>query len=151
MAVAWDGDGAVHERADERPDEARDGLRPATEQLQAEGHAVDVGAIVRDDAEGQDDEAELAEAAEGWEEHGGEEPADAGLLVAVCVAGVSGVGDRRRDGQTEHFGETKGQDETAICPSKGLDSGDGYRLVYRVVGCVTRPAGPESIDGCGER
>ena len=148
MAVAGDGDGAVHERADEGPDEAGDGLRPAAEQLQAERDAVDVGAVVRDDAEGQDDEAELSEAAQGREEHGGEEPADAGLLVAVRVAGVDGVGDCRRDGQTEHFGETEGQDETAICPSKGLDSGDVYGLVYRVVGRVTRPAGPESIDGC---
>ena len=148
MAVAWDGDGAVHERADEGPDEARDGLRPAAEQLQAERHAVDVGTVVRDDAEGQDDEAELAEAAEGWEEHGGEEPADAGLLVAVGVAGVDGVRDCRRDGQTEHFGETKRQDETAICPSKGLDPGDGHRLVYRVIGRVTRPACPEPIDRC---
>ena len=148
MAVAWDGDGAVHEGADEGPDEARDGLRPAAEQLQAEGHAVDVGAIVRDDAEGQDDEAELAEAAQGREEHGGEEPADAGLLVAVRVASVDGVGNRRRDGQAEHFGETKGQDETAVCPRKGFDSGDGDRLVDGVVGRVTRPAGSESVNGC---
>lgn len=50
VAVAWDSDGAVHEGADEGPDEARHGLRPATQHLQTEGHAVDVGAVVRDDA-----------------------------------------------------------------------------------------------------
>ena len=52
MAVAWDGDGAVDEGADEGPDESGYRLRPATKQLQAEGQAVDVGAIVRYDAEG---------------------------------------------------------------------------------------------------
>ena len=148
MAVAWDGDGAVDHRADEGPDEAWYGLRPAAEQLQAEGHAVDVGAIVRDDAEGQDDEAELAEAAEGREEHGRGKAADAGLFVANCVAGVDWVERRRCDGQTEHFSETEGEDETAICPGEGLDAGDGYGLVYRVIGCVTRPACPESEYGC---
>ena len=108
MAVAWDGDGAVDEGADKGPDEARHGLRPAAEELQAEGHAVDVGAVVRDDAEGQDDKAELAEAAERGEEHGREEPADARLAVAVREAGVDRIEGRRCDGQTEHFGEAKG-------------------------------------------
>lgn len=97
MAVARDGNGAVDEGADECPDETRDRLRPATQQLQTEGQAVDVGAIVRDDAESQDDETELAEAAEGWEEHRCEESADAGLRVALGVAGVDWVEGRRCD------------------------------------------------------
>ena len=108
MAVARYSNGAVNECGDERPDEPRHGLRPATQHLHAERYAIDIGAIVRDDAEGEDDEAELAEAAQGGEQHGGEEPADAGLLVPFCVAGVDGVGNCRRDGQTEHFGEAKG-------------------------------------------
>lgn len=83
MAVAWDGDGAVHKSADEGPDETRDGLGPTTQQLQTEGQAVDIGAVVRDDTEGQNDKTELAKAAEGWEQYGGEEAADAGLGVAV--------------------------------------------------------------------
>ncbi len=108
MAVSWNGDGAVDERADEGPDETRHGLRPATQQLQTKGQAVDIGAVVRDDAESENDKTELAEAAEGWEKHGCEEPADAGCRVAVCVAGVDGVVDRCCNGQTEHFGETEG-------------------------------------------
>ncbi len=94
MAVAWDSNGAVYEGADECPDETRHGLRPAAHQLQTEGHAVDVGAIVRDNAESQNDETKLAEAAEGREKHGCEEPTDAGLVVAVCVAGVDWVEGR---------------------------------------------------------
>ena len=95
MAVAGNSNSAVDQGADECPDETRHGLRPATQQLQAEGQAVDVGAIVRDNAESQDDEAELAEAAEGWEKHCCEESANAGLIVAICVAGVDRVEGRR--------------------------------------------------------
>ena len=121
MTVARDGNGAVHQRADERPDEPRHGLRPPTHQLQTERHAVDIGAIVRDDAEGQDHEAELPEAAEGREQYGREKPADAGLVVAVGVALVDGIEGRGRDGQTEHFGEAEGRYKTAPCPKEGFD------------------------------
>ena len=93
VRVARDGDGAVDDRGEERPDEARDRRRPAAEHLQAESHAVDVRAVVRDDAERGDDEAELAEAvargaAVRGEEHGGEHAADAAVVVAVAVGGV---------------------------------------------------------------
>lgn len=77
MAVAGDGDRAVHERADEGPDEARHRLRPAGQDLQREGERVDVGAVVGHDAEREDDEAELAEAAERGEQHRREQAADA--------------------------------------------------------------------------
>ena len=83
MAVARDSNSAVYDGADECPDKTRYGLRPATQHLQTEGHAVDIGAIIRNDAESQNDETELAETAKGWEEHGCEESADAGLIVAV--------------------------------------------------------------------
>ena len=119
MTVARNGNGAVHEGADEGPDEPRDGLRPAPQQLQTKGHAVDVGAIVRDDAEGQNDEAKLPEAAQGREQHGGEESADAGLVVAVGEGGV--VDGRRRDGQAQHFGEAERDDETGVGPGEGFD------------------------------
>lgn len=94
VAVAWDSNSAVYEGADECPDKTRYGLRPATQQLQTEGHAVDIGAIVRDNAESQNDKTKLAEAAKGWEKHGCQESADAGLIVAVCVAGVDWVEGR---------------------------------------------------------
>ena len=98
MAVAWDSNRAVYKGADECPDEARHSLRPATHQLQTESHAVDVGAVVRDNAESEDDKTELTEAAEGWEKHGCEKSADAGLLVAVREAGVDCVEGRCRNG-----------------------------------------------------
>ena len=62
MAVPWYSNSAVNERTDKCPYEARYGLRVVRHELQAECQAVDIGAIIRDDAEGEDDEAELAEA-----------------------------------------------------------------------------------------
>lgn len=49
MRVAWNGDGAVDERADKGPDEAGDILRPTTQDLQAECEGVDVRAVAADD------------------------------------------------------------------------------------------------------
>ena len=151
MAVAGDGDGAVDEGADEGPDEAGHGLGPARHQLQAEGYAVDVRAVVGDDAEGEDDEAELAEAAEGWEEHRCEQAADPGRVVAVRVGGVDCVQGGGRDGQTEHFGEAEGDDEAAVDPEEGLGAADVGGLVDSVVGCVAGPACAETEDGGCER
>ena len=103
MAVAGDGDGAVDEGADEGPDEARHGLRPAAHDLQAEGHAVDVGAVVRDDAQGQHDEAELPEAPQRREQHCGQQAPDPGFFVARRVRFRRHR--RGHDGQPEDFGE----------------------------------------------
>ena len=82
VGVAGDRDCAVDGGGDEGPDEARDVLGVVGEDLDAEADAVDVGAVVADDGEGDDDEAEVAEGAEG-QEHCGEEAAD-------CVVGVGG-------------------------------------------------------------
>lgn len=66
VVVSWDGDCDVDAGADEGPDEARDALGPAGEELEGEGDGVDVGAVVGDNGEGKDDEAEVTEAAQGW-------------------------------------------------------------------------------------
>lgn len=63
VGVSGDGDGDVDCGADGGPDEAGHGLGPAAENLQGQADGVDVGAVVGDDGEGEDDEAELAEAA----------------------------------------------------------------------------------------
>ena len=104
MAVSWDSDSAIDKGTDKCPDEARNGLRVVCHELQTERQAVDIGAVVCNDAEGEDDEAELTEAAERGEKHGCEEAADAGLVVAVGVVLVVDCGGC--DGETEHFGES---------------------------------------------
>ena len=80
MGVPRDGDGAVDDGADESPDEAGDDGRPSAHHLQGEGDAVDVGAVVADNAQSEDDEAELAEAAE-RRKHVGKEDADVGVVT----------------------------------------------------------------------
>ena len=150
MAVPRDGNRAVHERADEGPDEARNRLRPASQDLQREGEGVDVGAIVGHDAEREDDEAELAEAAERREQHRRKQTADARLRVAVRVGGVNGIQGRGRDGQAKHFREAEREDQACICPGKGLDTGYGDGLIDGVVGRVAGPAGPEPEHGRGK-
>ena len=147
MAVAWDGDGAVDDRADEGPDEARHGCRPGGEQLQAECQAVDVGAVVGDDAEREDDETEFAKSAEGWEEHGSEESTDPGLRVAVYIGSVGCVEGGSCDGEAEHFGEAEGKDEAGVCPCEGFHPRDGDWLVDGVIGRVASPACAEAEDG----
>ena len=70
MAVAWDGNRAVYEGADECPDEAGHRLGVVCHELQTECQAVDIWAIVCNDAECENDKAEFAKAAKRGEEHG---------------------------------------------------------------------------------
>ena len=72
MAISGDSNGAIHQCPHKGPYESRHRLRPSPQDLQAQPNAVDVGAIVRNDAESQYDEAELAKASQWREEHGGE-------------------------------------------------------------------------------
>ena len=70
VQVAWDGDGAVDERADERPNEAGDALSPAAQNLQAECQGVYVRAVVPNNRQGEQDQTELTETTEIREQHG---------------------------------------------------------------------------------
>ena len=106
MAVAWDSDGAVDESADKGPDESRNGLRVVCHELQTECQAIDIGAVIRNDAEREDDKAELTEAAKRGEEHGCEEATDARCLVTIGVVLVVDCGGC--DGETKHLGESQG-------------------------------------------
>ena len=63
VAVSRDRDRAVDDRADQSPQEARDHLGIVGQDLQREGEGVDVGTVVADNGEREDDDAELAEAA----------------------------------------------------------------------------------------
>ena len=92
MRVARDRNRNVDGCAHGGPDEARHALCPAPAQdLDGQTDRVDVGAVVGDDAQGEDDEAELAEAAEGPEEDGAEETSCPGRFVAVHVLVVAVV------------------------------------------------------------
>ena len=146
MAVARDGDGAVDDGADEGPDEARDRGRPPAHDLQGEGDAVDVGAIVPDDAEREHDEAELAEAAQ-RRQHLGQEHADIGAVALGERRVIDGGGD---DGQAQHLGEAEREDQAGEGPEEDFGLGAVGGLVDGVVGGVAGPAGGEAEHGGGE-
>ena len=104
MVVAWDSDGAVDDGADEGPDESWNGLRVVCHKLQTESQAIDVGAVIRNDAERENDKTELAESSKRGEKHSCEKATDARLVVAICVVLVVDCGSC--NGETEHFGES---------------------------------------------
>lgn len=149
VVVARDGDGDVDARADECPDEAWHARRRAGKDLQRQGDGVDVRAVVSDDGEREDDEAELAEAAEGRDEDLSEETAD----VVVFVGGhVGGVVDRGgHDGCAEHLGEEERDDEAAPGPKEDRQAADADGLVDGVVCCVTGPSRRKPEYRCRER
>ena len=140
MRVSWDGNGAVDERADKCPDESRYGLRPSPHNLQAEGQAVDVWAVVRDDAQCQYDQAELAEAAEGRKKDGCQQSTDARFVVSVGVRHVDRIEGRCGDCKAKHFGEAEWEYQATPGPGESLDSTDCVRLIYGIIRCVTGPS-----------
>ena len=151
MAVAWDGNGAVDNRADESPDETGNGLGPRSHELQAECQAVDVWAIVGDDTESEDDKAEFAKGAERWEKYCGEKATNSSILISVFVGHVDGVERCGCDGQPKHFRESEGNDESPPSPGESLDPGYIHRLVDGVIGRVASPARAKAVDGSRER
>lgn len=76
MVVSGNGDGDVDAGAEEDPDKAGYALGSLGQDLEGEGDGVDVGAVVCDDGERQDDDAELAKAAEGGDQDGGQQTTD---------------------------------------------------------------------------
>lgn len=70
IAIAGNRNRAIDECADKSPDKSRNHLRPASHDLQTECQAVNIGTIIRNDAEREHDQAKGSEASQGWEEHG---------------------------------------------------------------------------------
>ena len=141
VAVARDGDGDEGERAEGGPDEARNGLRPAGHDLQRQAQAVDVRAVVGDDAQSQNDEAELAKAAQRGNEHGAQDAADAGCVVADRVDVAGAIGVRGCDCEAEHLDEGEGEDESEERPQEAFCSRSVDWLINSVVCGVGTPAG----------
>lgn len=152
MRVARDCNCNVDSRAHGGPNEPRHALCPAPAQdLDGQADRVDVGAVVGDDAQCENDQAELAEAAEGPEEDGAEKTSSAGGCIAICVLVLAAVeGGGGHDGNAEHLGEEEGDDETNPDCEEDLSPGLGARLVHGVVCCVAGPSCCEAVDYTAE-
>lgn len=97
----------------------------------------------------------MAEAAQRWEKHRGQEPTHVALFVALGIAvrgqeGLWVVGHGGGDSEAEHLGEEQREDESDPGPEEGFDAGHGVGLVDGVIGRVARPAGCEAEDAGGE-
>lgn len=152
LSVAWDGDGAVDEGPDECPHETGNALGFLGEELEGEAHGVDVRAVVGDDGEGEDDQAEFAEVAQGRDDDCGEETSDVRRLVAfhvdvVAVVCSHGCGYCR----AQHLSEEKWECETGVCPAEDGLAGTVDWLIDRVVCSVGCPASCETENTRRER
>ena len=152
MRVARNRNRDIDSRAHGGPDEARHALCPAPAQdLDGQADRVDVGAVVGDDAQCENDQAELAEATEGPEEDGAEKTSSARGCVAVCVLVLAAVeGGGGHDGNTQHLGEEQGDDEADPDGKEDLCPRLGARLVHSVVCCVAGPSCCEAVDYTAE-
>lgn len=150
VGVAGDGDGEGDAGGKEGPDEARHALRVARQDLQGQGDGVDVGAVVGDDGQGQDDETELAEAAERLED-GADQAAVVGRVVAQVVLVVVVVeGSGGHDGDAQHLREEQRDDQAQPGGKEDLAAAAVGGLVDGVVGGVAGPAGREAVHGRAE-
>lgn len=146
MRIAWNRNRNVHSRGNAGPDETRDTLGPASEHLHGQTDTVDVGAVVGNDAERKNDQAEFAKATKRREEHSAEQAASSGLLVAVHVPVVTTVDGRcGHNSHTEDLSEEKRDDKTNPDGEEDLDSGLVRGLVDGVVGRIARPSGSKAV------
>lgn len=137
MSVSWDGNRAVDERSDEGPHKARYSLRDTGEELEGERDGVDVWAVIGDDGESEDDEAELTEPTKRRNDDGCEETTNSGGMIPVHVQVVAVVsGHSGSDGCTEHLGEEEREDQASECPAEDGLAGTVDRLVNSIVGSI---------------
>lgn len=146
VRVSGDGDADVDAGGDEGPDEARDARGFAGEDLRGQADAVDVGDVVGDDGQGEDDHAELAKGSQ-VDEDGADEAAGAGCVVAGLVAVVAAVdGGRGHDSHGEHLREQERDDQAEPGPEEDFTSRLSSGLVDGIIGSIRGPACSKAVD-----
>ena len=136
MAVAWDGNRTIYDRANKRPDESRNHLAIVGQDLETECHTVNVRAVVGDNGQCQHHEAKLAKPSQRWEENGGQETSDTRLCVSIGVGSINRIKGGSCDGQAKHFGEAERNNEACICPQEAFEPRYCDGLVDGVIGRV---------------
>lgn len=147
VRISGNGNGERDTRGEEGPDETGNPLSPAAEHLEGQGDGVDVGAVVGDDGKGEDDKAELAESTEGLEDGIDQATVTRGIPASHVLVVSAVYFDGGDDGDTEEFGENKGNDQTEPGGEEDLAATAVCGLVDSVVGGIAGPACRETIDG----
>jgi len=148
VRIARDGNGAIDDAADQGPQKSRHFLSIVRQDLERKGQRVNVRAVVADNAEGQNDQAEFAKSTQGWEQHLGQQTAHGVFLIGRGISRVVDGGGG--DGETQHLGETEREQQSGKDVEEDLDSTRVHRLVAGVVRGVAGPARGESKDRGGK-
>lgn len=148
MRVSRNGDCDVDTGTYSSPDEPRHTLRPLSAQdLDCQTDGVDVGAVVGDNTQSQNDEAEFAKATKRSKKYSAEETSRSGSLVAICVLVVAVVQrSSGHDRYAQHLSEEKRNDETDPDGKEDLRPRLVTGLVDCVVCCVAGPSCCETVD-----
>ena len=137
MAVTGNGNGTIKEGSNKGPHEAGNALGNASKELEGERDGVDVGAVIGDDGQCEDDKAELSESAQGRDDNGSEKSTDARGMVSVYVDIVTLIGSHcSRDRCTEHLREKEREGETGVSPDENRFSGSADRLIDGVISSI---------------
>lgn len=148
MRVPWNSDCNVNARTHGCPNKPRHALCPlSTQNLDCQTDRVDVWTVVRDDTQGEDHKAELAEAAKGSEKYSGKKASSSRSSISVCIL-VLAVVERGsgHNGNSEHLSEEQGDDEANPYGKEDLRPGLIAGLVDCVVCCVTGPSCRKTIN-----
>jgi hypothetical protein len=147
VAVAGDRDGDVDAGADGGPDESRDTLRPVCQDLHCQGNRVDVGAVIRNDTQGQYYYCEFTEGPGVVDQYRSEKSSSSGRSIPILVSIVSVVqSGGRHDRHTEHLCEQERDDKTEPRPKEHLPPRLSARLINGIISSIARPSSGKSVD-----
>ena len=151
MRVTRDGNGNVDTSANKGPDETRNVLSPVRKDLHSEGHGVDVRAVIRNDREGKNDQAELAKGAKVRDKNRRQKATGAGGRVTSLIDVVATVEiSSSHDGHAQHLGEEQREDQANEGTDPHLPLALVRGVVDSVVGSVGGPSSGKAINGAAK-
>lgn len=149
VTVPWDGNGDVYSSCNCSPNVSRHTLGVSRKDLDGQSDGVDVGAVVGNDGQGEDDQAEFTKGSEVIDENGAEETTGLALRIASCVAVVAAVEiGGAHDGDAKHLSEEEGNDQTNPGEKEDFLARLRDGLVNSVVRSIRCPTSAEAVD-CG--
>lgn len=152
VRISGNCNGNVACSGDTGPDETGNALSPAAKDLDGQTDGVEVGAVVGNDGQSKDDQAEFAETAEVGNKHRAEEATSARLFVSFIVDVVAAVDSSgSHDSNSKELSEEQRNDQAKESPSENLVTALGWRLIDGVVGGVRGPTRGEAVHSSTER
>lgn len=148
VRVSRDSNGNRDARGQEHPDKTRNSLSLVTQDLKRERNGVDIGAVVGDNGEGEDNQTELAESAERF--HNSPDDASVSRLsITSCVLVVSIVNHGRSgDSDAQELSKEERRDQATKSSQENLAAAAVRGLINGIISGITGPSRSKTIDGC---